>query len=489
MSTHSLRRGVLGKFIGDRAFYVMVLTIAVPMIVQNAITNFVSLLDNIMVGQVGTEQMSGVAIANQLMFVFNLCVFGGHGGAGIFTAQFHGKGDADGIRYTMRFKMLLNVLLVTVGVLLFTLCDETLIGLFLHDGSASGDLQLTLVSGQQYLAVMVFGMVPFAITQTYTGTLREVGETSLPMKAGIAAVFVNLVFNFLLIYPTRVITVLGLSFTMFGAGLGVVGAAVATVCSRLVELAIVVIWAHRHTQRFPFFKKVWHSLRLPAKLVGDIIRKGMPLLINEFIWSFSMTAINQCYSVRGLAVVAAINIASTISNLFNVVYMSLGNAVGIVVGKLLGQGSMEEAVDTDRKMIAFGVAASVLIGGVLAATSGAFPQLYNTTDEVRTLAAYFIMISGSLMPMYSFLHCTYFTLRCGGRTGVTFLFDCVFICCISLPLAYCLAHFTDMGIRPLYLCVQLVDLIKCAIGFVLVKKGIWINNIVGTVETAEETVG
>ena len=484
MSTRSLRRGVLGKFIGDRAFYTMVLTIAVPMIVQNAISNFVSLLDNIMVGQVGTEQMSGVAIANQLMFVFMLCIFGGHGGVGIFTAQFHGKGDPEGIRYTMRFKMILNILLVTVGVLLFTLWDEALISLFLHDGSASGDLALTLESGKQYLKVMIFGMVPFALAQTYTGTLREVGETAVPMKAGIAAVLVNLVFNFLLIYPTRTLTVLGVSFLMPGAGWGVVGAAVATVISRFAELGIVVIWAHTHTRRFPFFKKVWRSLRVPLGLSWKIIRKGMPLLVNEFIWSFSMTAINQCYSVRGLAVVAAVNIASTINNLFNVVYMSLGTAVGIVVGKLLGQGSMEEAVDTDRKMIAFGVVASVFIGGALAAVSGLFPQLYNTTDEVRELAGFFIMVAGLLMPMFSFLHCTYFTLRCGGRTGVTFLFDCVFICCVSLPLAYCLAHFTGADIRLLYLGVQATDFIKCIIGFILVKKGIWINNIVGDVQDA-----
>ena len=483
MSTHSLRRGVLGKFIGDRAFYSMVMTIAVPMIVQNAITNFVSLLDNIMVGQVGTEQMSGVAIANQLMFVYMLCIFGGHGGAGIFTSQFHGKNDPDGIRYTMRFKMWLNILLVTVGVLLFTLWDEALISLFLHDGSASGDLALTLESGKQYLKVMIFGMVPFALAQTYTGTLREVGETSLPMKAGIVAVLVNLAGNFLLIYPTRTLTVLGVCVLMPGAGLGVVGAAVATVVSRFVEFGIVAVWSHTHTERFPFFKKVWHSLRLPGGLTWSIIRKGMPLLVNEFIWSFSMTSINQCYSVRGLAVVAAVNIASTISNLFNVVYMSLGTAVGIVVGKLLGQGNMEEAVDTDRKMIAFGVTASVFIGGALAAVSGLFPLLYNTTDEVRGLAGFFIMISGLLMPMFSFLHCTYFTLRCGGKTGVTFLFDCVFICCVSLPLAYCLAHFTGMDIRWLYLCVMCTDLIKCIIGFVLVKKGIWINNIVNDAQT------
>ncbi len=479
MSTaSSLRRGLLGKIVGDRAFYAMVMTIAVPMIIQNAITNFVSLLDNIMVGQVGTEQMSGVAIANQLMFVYNLCIFGGHGGAGIFTAQYHGKGDTDGIRYTMRFKMILSILLTAIAVTLFTVFDAALIGLFLHDGSASGDLALTLASGQEYLRVMLLGLIPFAVCQVYTGTLREVGETSLPMKAGITAVFVNLVFNFLLIYPTRTLTLLGLSFTMPGAGLGVVGAAWATVLSRWVELAIVAVWSHLHTARFAFIKKVWRSLWLPGRLTGAIIRKGMPLMVNEFIWSFSTTAINQCYSVRGLAVVAAINITSTIANLFNVVFMSLGNAVGIIVGKLLGQGSMEEAVDTDRKLIAFGVGVSVITGGLLAALSGLFPLLYNTTDEVRDIAGFLIMVAGLLMPMFSFLHCTYFTLRCGGKTGITFLFDCVFICCVNLPLAYCLAHFTGVDIRWLYLFVQLIDLVKCAIGFVLVKKGIWINNIV-----------
>ena len=134
-------------------------------------------------------------------------------------------------------------------------------------------------------------------------------------------------------------------------------------------------------------------------------------------------------------------------------------------------------------MFHFGVTASVFIGGALAAVSGLFPLLYNTTDEVRGLAGFFIMISGLLMPMFSFLHCTYFTLRCGGKTGVTFLFDCVFICCVSLPLAYCLAHFTGMDIRWLYLCVMCTDLIKCIIGFVLVKKGIWINNIVNDAQT------
>ena len=103
------------KLIGDRAFYRMVFSVAIPIIVQSAITNFVSLLDNIMVGQVGTEQMSGVAVANQLFFVFNLCIFGALAGAGIFGAQFYGSGNMEGVRNAFRYKMWISVIILVAA--------------------------------------------------------------------------------------------------------------------------------------------------------------------------------------------------------------------------------------------------------------------------------------------------------------------------------------------------------------------------------------
>ena len=147
--------------------------------------------------------------------------------------------------------------------------------------------------------------------------------------------------------------------------MGVMGAALATVISRIVECTIVVVWLHRHSKQFPFVQKVWSSLKLPVKLMKSIIIRGMPLLVNEALWSMSMTVINQCYSTRGLAAVAAINISSTIVNLFNVVNASLGGCVGIIVGKLLGQGKAKEAVDTNTKLIAFAVASCAVVVSVL----------------------------------------------------------------------------------------------------------------------------
>lgn len=183
------------KFFGTKDFYLMVLAVVVPIMIQNGITNFVSLLDNIMVGRVGTDQMSGVAVVNQLIFVYNLCIFGGIAGAGIFTAQFYGSGNVEGVRSTFRFKIWTIILLCILGISVFVFQGDHLIRMYLHQDGGFGDIEATFRYARVYLHIMYLDMIPFAITQAYAGTLRETGETMLPMKAGIAAVCVNLVFN------------------------------------------------------------------------------------------------------------------------------------------------------------------------------------------------------------------------------------------------------------------------------------------------------
>lgn len=363
----------MSKFIGDRKFYRRVLTVAVPMMIQNAISNFVSLLDNIMIGQVGTEQMSGIAIVNQLMFVFYLGIFGALSAAGIFSAQFYGSGDHEGVRNSFRFKLYITIGIVVAGILAFLAWGDDLILLYLHDeGGTTQSLDAALHYGREYLQVMLIGLLPFGIEEAYASTLRECGETKVPMTAGIVAVFVNLIFNYLLI------------FGKFGfPQLGVVGAAIATVLSRYVQMLIVIVWTHRHTQRMPFAKGVYRKLGIPAKLVGKIVVKGLPLMANEILWASGMAVLNQCYSLRGLDAIAGLNIASTITNLFNVVFISMGSAVSIMVGQLLGANKMEEARDTDTKLIAFSVMSCVVIGAVLMVLAPLFPMLYNTTEQVK----------------------------------------------------------------------------------------------------------
>ncbi|MBP3889410.1 MAG: MATE family efflux transporter [Cellulosilyticum sp.] len=454
------------QFIGDKKFYKMVLAIAIPIMIQNGITNFVSMLDNLMVGRLGTEQMTGVAIANQLIFVFNLCIFGGLSGAGIFGAQFYGQKDYKGVQHVFRFKIMIGIVVTALVEMILILFGDPLIQKFLHDSSSVGDLSLSLMHSRQYLMIMLIGLIPFTITQIYSSTLRETGETVVPMKAGIMAVIVNLLFNTVLI------------FGLFGMpALGARGAAVATVIARFVECGMIVNWTHRHVEENPYIKGVYRSLHVPGNLTKQIIIKGTPLMINEAAWAGGMTMLMQCYSVRGLSVVAGLNIASTISNVFNVVFIALGSSVAIIVGQLLGAGEMKKAQDTAGKMIFFSVASCLVIGSILALISPLFPKFYNTSEEVKHYATWFILITAICMPQNAFMHATYFTLRSGGKTIITFLFDSVYVWVISIPLAYALTRYTSISIIPIYFVCQFVDIIKCIIGFILVKKGVWLENI------------
>lgn len=445
----------------------MLLGIVVPIIIQNGITNFVSLLDNLMVGRIGTEQMSGVAIVNQLVFVFNLCIFGAVSGAGIFTAQFFGHGDYEGVRNTFRFKFMISVAFAVIGIAVFVVGGPQLISLFLHEGGESGNIEQTLLYGGKYLHWILLGLVPFALSQVYSGTLRETGETVVPMAAGVTAVFVNLIFNFLLIYGN------------FGfPKMGVEGAAIATVMSRYVELCIIAVWSHTHTEKVPYIKGVYRTLKIPAELTKQIAIKGMPLILNEALWAFGIAILNQCYSTRGLAAVAGTNISSTITNLFNVVFIAMGSALAIIVGQLLGAGKLEEARETDTKLIFASVVSCLVLGTIMALAAPLFPELYNTTDEVKELATFFIVFSAIMMPFNAFLHSAYFTLRSGGKTLITFFFDAGFVWIVSIPLALALSRLTDMPVRMLYACCTGADLIKVVVGYILVKRGKWVVKIV-----------
>ena len=461
---------MLKQFIGDKAFYRRVMGVAVPILIQNGITNFVSLLDNIMVGQVGTLPMSGVSIVNQILFVFNLCVFGAVSGAGIFTAQFYGSQDHDGVRHTFRYKLLVGVGLVIVGTAVFLLAGQPLIQLYLQGEGDPKDLALTLAYGSDYLRVMLLGLLPFALSGAYAGTLRETGQTMVPMVGGVVAVFVNLIFNYILI------------FGHFGApAMGVRGAAVATVISRYVELVIVAGWTHYNSHRNPFIQGAYSSVRIPKVLFKDITIKGMPLLINEALWALGMALINQCYSVRGLDVVASMNIATTLNNLASVMMITMGNTVGIIIGQMLGAGKSEQEVrDADNKLIALSIVSCLVFGGLMASFSGVFPQIYNTTDNVRHLATSFILICAAFMPFNAYCNAAYFTLRSGGQTMVTFLFDSCFVWVCSVPLAFCLSRFTALPIVPLFALCASMDLVKCLVGYIMIRRGTWIQNLAKT---------
>ena len=448
------------KYIGDAAFYKRYLYLALPMILQNAITNLVSFLDNIMVGQLGTEQMSGVAIVNQLIFVYNLAIFGAASAASIFGAQYYGKGNHKGHMYSFRFKLYATLLVTGLTILLFATKGTDLISLYLTDTAGSGATEVALQYGLEYLGIMMVGLVPFAVNQSYATNIKETGQTLVPMIASFVAVGSNAVLDYLFI---------------FGIGpfpkLGVLGAALATVIARYIEAFIIIVWAHSHKEKNRYLEGAYTGIGMPKEELKAIIIKGFPLMFNEVLWAAGMTTITQCYSIRGLEVVAGLNIATTITNLFNIIYSE-----GMESGEKCGE--LKKAKDADNKMIVFSVFCCALVAGMMLVIGRFFPQIYNTSEQIKELATSFIAVSAIIMPFCSFSHASYFTLRSGGKTLVTFLFDSVFTWVVVVPTAFVLAHYTGLGIVSVYFFVQATELIKVAIGYFMVRSNVWLVQMV-----------
>ncbi len=455
------------RMVGDKAFIKHTLAIATPIMVQNGITNFVSLLDNIMVGRIGTEQMSGVAISNQLIMIFFLCIFGGVAGAGIFTAQYYGEGNDEGIRHTIRYKIWIGTAITVIAWIIFALFGDNLVALYLKGSADGGNMQAALGYGKQYMQLIMLSFPAFMMLQVYTSTLRECNETVVPMKAGIVAVIVNLSLNYVLIYGK-------LGFPR----LGVAGAAIATISARYVEAGYVIIWSHLHRHTHTYMKGLYRTLFIPFRLFKKFFVKGLPILVNETMWSGGMAMLSQSYSIRGLSVVAGLNIANTIYNVFSIVFIALGDAIAIIVGQLLGAGKLKEAKDADAKLIVFSVLSCFGVSVLMALVAPLFPSLYNTSTQAREVATQFILAQAIFMPQMAFIHATYFTLRSGGKTVITFVFDSLYMWLITVPVAFLLSRYTPISAVYIFALVQVADWIKCIIGYVLVKKGVWIQNIV-----------
>ena len=454
------------KYFGNKEFYLAVLAIALPIAIQNCFTNFVNLLDNVMVGQMGTLEMSGVSISNQIIFVCNLCIFGTVSGGGIFSSQFFGADDHEGVRNAIRFKLLVGFLIITIAMLCFYFVGDKLIYLFLSGEKDLQSVERTLSYGFEYLKIMVIGIPGFLLSQIYASTLREGGETMIPMKAGIIAILTNLVLNYLLIFGH-------LGFPK----LGVNGAAIATVISRYVEAGIIMFIAHNN-EKYKYFRGLYRTLLMPKALFARIFRAAIPLMLNETFWSLAMSTLVQCYSTRGINAVAGFNIANTLNQVANSTFLAVGSAIGIIIGNLLGANKWEEAVKSDTKLIVFSMMVGTAAGLILILISPLFPMLYNTSHEARMIATNLIIIQGCFLPLFALRNASYFTLRSGGKILITILTDSLFMWLCPVPIAFILSRFTNLSVPMIFITVQSSYIFNCIVGIVLIKKRIWVKNIV-----------
>lgn len=456
------------KFIGDRRFYRMLIAICLPIILQQFVTSLVGLLDNIMVGRIGNDEMIGVSLANQLIFIFNLAIFGSLSGAAIYATQYYGAQQKEGYQETFRFKWLIVLVISLVFMAVFFFFKEGLISAFINSSEEDySNPAKVLESGKLYLDLMLIGLLPFAIKEIYATSLREMKETLVPMISGVIAIFINLILNYILI------------FGHLGAPkMGVSGAAIATIISRFVEMFIVIIYTHVKRKKFSFLNDVYKRPIVRFSSIKKFILKTFLLLSNETLWSIGLTMIMQAYSVRGLDVIGALNIANTVNNVFIVVGTSLGNATAIILGNLIGAQEFAEAKSASYKILFSSIVVTAIFSLFEVLVGFFVPDIYNTSPEIKALAFKFIIICSIFRVPNSFNTCAYFTLRAGGKILLTMLFDSLFIWLVRVPASFILSYLTGVSILWLYIIVEGLEASKAIVGYILVDKGIWLNQII-----------
>ncbi|MBQ8994730.1 MAG: MATE family efflux transporter [Oscillospiraceae bacterium] len=449
----------LSAYIPDKKFFRLVLSIALPMMIQNTFTNLISLVNNVTVGRLGTEQLAGVAVANQLVSIYIMCIWGTMSGAEIFGAQYHGNKDMDNLRNTFRFMILMALLVSAVSAAIFLVFGEPLVKLYIFSDAEGSDVDLALREGTRYLRLLVISFLPLGLNMGYTSILRVNDQNLVPMYSSMVGIVSSLAINFLLI-----------------PRLGIDGAAVATISSRVLESLINIVWCHTHPDRLPFLKGVFKTLKVPKKLAKQILLTGLPLTANETIWQIGVATITQCYSYRGLSSVAAVNIATTVQMLTSVSIFALGAAIGVVMGNLLGAGDKDGAEAASKKLMGFSVFVGLSVGLLLLVLGPLVPVLYpNLSPEVHEIAKWLVWGEAFDAVLNSFYNAAYYIIRSGGKTVTTFLFDSGFIWGVSVVVAVILAYFTSVSIIPFYWIEKVLDILKCIIIYLLVRKGSWIQ--------------
>ncbi|HOI47407.1 MAG TPA: MATE family efflux transporter [Bacilli bacterium] len=450
------------KIIGSKQFYVTVIAITLPIMLQQAITSIVGLLDNIMVGSLNQDAIAGVAVANQIMFVAYIGLIGGMAGPGIYIAQFNGANNKEGLRQTFRVKVQFAIILTFVAIAIYLLFGNRMIASFLTtDGITSTE---AVKQGVIYLYTMLVALVPFAISQVFASTFREIGKTKVPMIAGIIAVLINLFLNYALILGN------------FGfPRLEVLGAGIATIIARVIEMGFLIVTAYYYKYQFAVGQAP--KLTIKSNLFRSIIKKGTPLLINELLWATGMALLLLAYSYRGDIVPAAFSISNATANLFYIIFGALATGISIMVGNELGANRLQEARDNAYKLLAFAVFICLVSGIFLLGLSYVMPMIYNVPQETRDLASSFMRVIALCLPIFAFNAGCFFILRAGGATKTTLIFDAVYVWAIAIPLAFGLSYLTGLPIILVYLIVQLAEIIKSFFGSYLIRKGIWIKNL------------
>ena len=447
-------------------FYSTLFTIALPIVLQNFLQTFVNMLDTVMVGRLGATEIAAAGLGNQIFFILNMMLFGISSGGAIFVAPYWGKKDITGIRRTLGITLALSFalsLIFTAAALFF---PHELISLYSSD-------ERVIALGGRYLRCVAWSYPMLAVSFAFQLAFRATEHVRLPTVSTAVSFFVNAAFNYLLIF--------GAAVSFFGASvsipaMGVQGAAIATVISRFVELAITIGWSYR--KKYEACGRLAELFSFNRDFLARFVKIALPVIVNETLWSLGITTENSIFSHASTDALAAFNITGTISQLTWVFFIGVGNGAGIIIGKKIGEGAEAEARRYANRSAWFMPAMAVVIGSLLFPLSLALPVLFNVGPHIIDQARLMLRILMCVYPLNAFnMFFIVGMCRSGGDTIYAAVNDGVWMWFVAIPIAYIAAFVLHAEPYGIYACLQIEQFFKFGAGLLRVRSGKWLHNV------------
>lgn len=447
--------------------------LAVPIALQSVVTASMQIVDNLMIGVLGEVQLSGVTQANRVSFLFQVAMFGAISGTSIFVAQYWGRRDVAGVRKTQGIAMVFGLLVAAVLGIPSILMPEGIMRLLLN--SEAG-----VHAGAEYLSVI--GFVYFVQSQSLiqAAVLKSTEQVKLPMFASLAAICTNIVFNTLLIYPTREAQLLGWTFTMPGAGMGVRGGAIATFIGALVELFLLLFFSYRY--RFANAARPRELLPESARAVRAFMCIALPVLVNEALWAGGTVVYSAVYGRigDGVAATAAAGVFSNVEQLASIAIRALSHACGVMVGMALGAGELDRArLYAKRFLFATPLLSQAFCLCVILPLAGPIVNMFALPASTARLALQMIYVLCGGIWLSAFNNVIIVALlRTGGDVRSAAVIDVGTLWAVGVPMALLAGLVLRLELPFVYLATYLEQDIKAVVGFWRYRQGKWVCNII-----------
>jgi len=453
----------------DKIFYTAIITLALPIMLQNLLASSLSFIDTVMIGQLGEVQIAAVGLANQMFFLVILLFFGISSGASIFFAQFWGNRDLKSIHKTLGLALTIGVsgaaLLSTVSILF----PDEIMRIFSPD-------KAVITAGAEYLKIVGISYIFSAVTFIFSSALRSTEDARTPLIVSAISMTTNAVFNYLLI------------FGKFGfPQMGVRGAALATTGSRALEMCLII--AISYIKKKPTAAPLSEIFSFSKEFTAKFFKLVSPVILNELAWSLGMVMYKIVYARMGTPIIASANISESIQSLFFVMFIGTANSAAILIGKKIGEKKQDLAKTYASGFLILGLALGAVVGVFMAAFSALIPRAFNASPEIIAITTKSLLVMSLILPIKVFnMHSIVGVLRSGGDTRYSLILEITSVWCVGVPLAFVGGLVLHIPIYYLYGLVGLEELYKLIISARRIRSGKWVNDLTETHLPAEPIV-